>query len=198
MDNIILFDIDRTLFDIVKNRKLIFAELSQVSGLPEKVVTDLYTDYRKTFANPHDWDPTVYLGILSKQTNKSIEELTSAFYTSSLYETCLFPDVVPALAQLTKNHDLGIFSEGHYNNQIAKITLAKIDYFFSKDYLFVFKRKTSPESLATLPSATIVDDLLTECRKIKLMSTLNPIWINRSDLSSAEDVPTIHELTKMV
>jgi len=155
--NILLFDIDSTLFDTDKFKKNIVEELAAHFHLERE-------HFSQFDANYHDKIQTViginikdYTEQVGKEFSLSPEVIFSRIMKNKkLYTESLYPDTVSALITLSKKYTLGIFSQGYRSFQENKLKQSGILPFFKKEYIFIFPDKTLESSLKTIPSDSII------------------------------------------
>lgn len=187
----LFFDIDRTLFDFEKFKKLFENEILSTTGITGSYFKTIIDDYYKTLDSSTDFDPFVLFKNLDIS-EKNISHIMRLDNPS--FRSCIFSDVIPALKKLQRTCDLGIYSEGLQEYQLIKLKWINILNFFDEKNIHIKRRKRFPESLAVLPENSIlVDDridVLIEARKHRLY----PIWINRKSKERDPSIPTVFTL----
>ena len=111
---IILFDIDKTIFDTYKFKRITSEKIGLL--LNKNVEDILASDEKYTNDLPHriDFDPETFAIFLCKtfdfNGNKLIEDI---YYNGkNYYKECVYPEVRKVLDELLTNFELGVFSEG--------------------------------------------------------------------------------------
>jgi phosphoglycolate phosphatase-like HAD superfamily hydrolase len=195
---IILFDVDKTLIDTPK----LFAEKVVTTLLN---ILDLYKEeyqfrndaYQQTLHKYTDFEPIGYLQYISQQ--QDVTALANAtVYNPEFHKQSVFPDALPTLTKLQTTYQLGIFSEANLSWQQKKLELSEIKQFIEPDLTFIWRRKTDPEQLKSLPTGvTIIDDNEEVIGELTQVSTITPIWLNRLSNAQLASTATIHNLYEL-
>ncbi|HYD34698.1 MAG TPA: HAD hydrolase-like protein [Vitreimonas sp.] len=199
---VILFDIDRTLFDTpywageLVNPAI--AELLNVKVEELLVVKNQYTDQ---LVKNTDFNPVDYLTHLSKVYARSIEELAQVFYQPAYFQQAVYADVLPTLLVLRSQYQLGIFSEGDLDFQQTKLELSGLKSFFEPELHFIERRKEVPQVLQRLqPGWVIVEDKPEVITTLETQTQTLPIWINReaeTEFTPQRQMTTLTELPEL-
>jgi FMN phosphatase YigB (HAD superfamily) len=202
MNNIILFDIDRTLYDSDKassghNRNV----LTVLGTTDEEKVKKAKEEYKSMLANEREYDPKDYLKLLSKRFNfPNPQQLLNVYYGKDftfIYKDAVFPEVTGVLEKLKQKYRLGIYSEGADRFQNHKFNSLGLGNYFEKDLVFIQKAKDTPEAIVKIPDgAVIVDDKESICRFLT-DNKIRTIWLNRKDDRKSDDFETIHNLSEL-
>jgi FMN phosphatase YigB (HAD superfamily) len=185
--NIILFDVDYTLFDTSYYRD----EVSRVlkSKLPEfsdetlrKIVEDTYYEIRQH----GNFSPRLFAEIFThdKGHNLSVNEVESIWWDKTILKDALFPEVMDVLKKLQEipNVKLGIFSTGFHTLQMEKIT--PLLSFFHTDDIHIFDVKDAhiEEVFNSYKNddIVIIDDVLWILEQAKQhKASATTIWLKR-------------------
>jgi phosphoglycolate phosphatase-like HAD superfamily hydrolase len=86
--------------------------------------------------------------------------LQFVFSEPSHFKGALYPDVIPAFIKLKEqSYILGIFSEGHIENQQNKLKHTGLMDYLDSSLVYLFDRKMKSENLSQIPKvALIVED----------------------------------------
>lgn len=212
-NNVILFDIDYTLFDVGKYRELVFKKLS--TFFPQ--TPDFFSIAEKTYEEIRQsgWFEK---GRFTNQliANLSLthdsKELEDVWGDDVLLEDALYPEAVSVLSALNaENFTLGIFSSGYPEFQKSKI--AKLAHFFAEEHIHIHEIKDTklPAIVQKYHGRKIylIDDYIPVIEKAKKTDPeITTIWIKRGRLSErvapSKNYPpdytimTLRELLKIV
>jgi FMN phosphatase YigB (HAD superfamily) len=206
MKPILLFDIDKTLFDTdsfsASYRQKFIKYLAVSPEKFEKVRVKYHHSLSKhTDYNPDEFIKHIINSLHQDKQQNTYKKLRNLFYTSENFSKNLYPDTISALTDLKNRHLLGIFSEGNIPYQKTKLVKSSLYDFFAPRHIHIFHRKTDPASLLSLPeNSTIVDDdpsVIDELLNQKI-KTLGLIWLNRKTKSKHPHAKTIHSLTELI
>lgn len=196
MPKLILFDIDFTLIDTDKLRSLVSKNLIKVLGVDEATLAAVSDRYVETLSYFNDFNYDDYLLHLSAVFSADFAVLKEATFTNEdIYRSILYPDTIPTLKDLQPNFTLGLYSEGFVEFQSIKI--GGILSYFDPHHRYILRRKSSPESLASLPPAIVVDDNPEIIAKLISLNQVQPIWLNRLSDKIHPKVSTIHSLKEL-
>lgn len=196
--DLILFDIDGTLFDAERFGKSIRGEFVKILKIDEEELMRAIADYYAALETTTDFSPRDITLHIGQRYNISPVVLDQVFWENDeIYKDSLYPEVVNVLKKLSETHLLGIFSQGSEEFQVRKLKAAGIMDFFSKDYIFIHARKLLDEAISNLPkNATVIDNKHDVA--LKLSSFVDSIWINRRSQDSDPEVKTIHSLDELI
>ncbi len=158
---LILFDIDYTLFDAQKYRVLRNQNISKHFNLDLEQVKIAGDDYAESIGHRLNFTASGHADYLGERFGiHGTEILNFVFSEPSHFKEALYPDVIPAFKDLKQRGlILGIFSEGHIENQQNKLKHTGVLEFLDSSQIYLFERKMRPENLAQIPKeALIVDD----------------------------------------
>ena len=194
MKPIILFDIDRTIFSTSKFKENTIKHFIEILSETEEKIAEAIKEYDSTLPSRDHYHPNDLAALIATKFGKNEKEMQEIFWKAThVFENSLFEDTLHALETLSKTHQLGVFSQGIDDYQMAKLTHGKIHHFFDKDLIFISRDKAHPEFLAKLPKgATIIDDKLEMIEKVA--HTHAPVWLNRLTEDKHPVHPTVHNL----
>ena len=194
---LLLFDIDYTLFDTTLYKKEVAHELTKlVSHLEEDkayaIIEEVYYNVR-SFGS---FDPSLFADLfLQKVPNAPSKEIIEEiWWRKDILESALYPEVVSTLHALSKNTNLqlGIFSSGKTEFQLAKI--AHLEDFFHKGSIHIasFKEETIDELIGEYGDRKmiLVDDyieILVTIKKQKPDTTA--VWMKRGRFAEKAQIP---------
>src|SRR3990167_9237571 len=183
MGQILLFDIDGTLFDAEKFGKLTREEFLRILNIDEENLMRTIADYYSSLEASTDINPKL---------------LDKLFWEEDKhYQESLFPETLSVLQQLSEKKTLGIFSQGLEDFQLHKLEASGIRDFFNKAFIFVRRRKSLEDATGDLPKgATVIDN--NHQVVLKFSPVVNTIWINRKSQDSDPQIKTIHSLEELI
>lgn len=206
MKPIILFDIDRTLFDTDAFTREYREKFIKYLDVSAEKLEKILAKYQQGLPHHTDYVPDEFIKHLINSLNlskqqKIYDKLHNLFFEQENFSKSKYPEVASVLASLKDHYTLGIVSAGQPAYQKIKLAkLALTDYFDPK-LIYILHRKTEPASLALLPeNATIVDDDPTVIDVIcsQKEKTFYPVWINRKSIAVHPRCRTIHSLSELV
>ena len=191
---IVLFDIDYTLFNTTKFKELIAQELKKYFPKASiELLEEVYGEVRKYGA----FNPSLFAQFFTHKTEIQIpaEAVEKLWFDRGTIEKSLYPEVLSTLSILQNRKDtvFGIFSSGHTDFQLRKISM--VSDFFAKEHMHIapFKEETLQDVLHEYRNASVVlvDDLITILQKAKsLKPTLFSIWIKRGKFAERAEIPS--------
>lgn len=205
MKQILLFDIDRTIFDTDKQNKLLKENILKVANSKAfKKLDKIYSKYKKSITRKGD-----YIDYrpedLSKFISKSFEIVSSlkiqdVYYAKKynfIYKDSIYKDFLKILPDLYIEFVLGIYSEGYTKFQNHKFKSMGISKYFDPNLIFIVPAKDTPEVLSKIPKeAIIVDDKERIC-ELLTQNGIKAIWLNKNNERKSEKFTTIHKLTDL-
>ena len=197
MRNLVLFDIDGTLFDADLFGKQIRAEFMKILGATEDDLIRTIADYYAALEHYSDFNPREITDFVSKRYEVDKALLDEVFWGEDvIYKESLYKETLDVLKKISRGKTLGIFSQGNQELQERKLTAAGIIKYFDENYIFVHPRKLSDAAIEVLPrDATVVDDNHDVAATIA--SFVESIWINRRTQDNDPNIRTIHSLTEL-
>lgn len=109
---------------------------------------------------------------------------TDHFKSSGLTEFRLYDEVIPVLETLSQRYDLGIFSEGEKEFQMAKLLKTMIDKHFKAEHKHIVVKKVdffdSIFPAYSHKKVSLVDDKLSILKEVSdKYPSIQTIWIKR-------------------
>lgn len=198
---IILFDIDRTIFDALSFRKILSENLAKRIGVSSDEIGRKLEEYIKSLRANRDFSPDKFVKFLcANYKNQSKSLLLDVFYgenSEHYYRDLMFPDFLDSLVKLKDNFRIGIYSEGEIRNQNYKYSAMGISKYMDEDLIFIVPNKTAPEVISLIPKrAFIVDDVEAICQLLNDHG-FKAIWLNRKTKNKNPGFTTIHSLTEL-
>lgn len=197
---IILFDFDKTISDTYGFLKQFCFEVNKSFLIPEEEIIKILDEYRLGLDSSTDFRPEEYAKEISTKTGIKQELIEKIVFDPKNHQP--FEDTFEVLDKLSKNNDLGIFSEGFDNWQKKKIQLTGIWDFFDQKLMIIERRKLLPESISKIPNkAVVVDD---KKEVIEILANTRPdlklVWINRNNEEKLEtsQIRTIKVLSDLL
>lgn len=143
---IILFDIDRTLVDTDKFKKKAHRTiLPSLLGISPEDLQVLHDSYLGSIEASIYFSPRKFTSFLQDELNFGEEirkEVLDTWVSSkNIWRSCVYPEVSEALESLKVEHFLGIFSEGNFEYQNAKLSCAGLLHYFEPRLIFIFPDK---------------------------------------------------------
>ena len=134
MGQILLFDIDGTLFDAEKFGKLTREEFLRILNIDEENLMRTIADYYSSLEASTDYNPREITVFMGEKYNIDPKLLDKLFWEEDKhYQESLFPETLSVLQQLSEKKTLGIFSQGLEDFQLHKLEASGIrDFFLSE------------------------------------------------------------------
>lgn len=201
MNKIILFDIDRTIFDTSKFGRKIEAKIARIVSANTKFITDIKNIYKAKLQKDTDFLPRELLKEISLKFNYSYEKLLRTYFADSeIFNDSLYEDTPRVFKSLGQNgYRIGIFSEGDEEFQEMKIKNPNVSIYLDRKLIFIAKRKLDNGFLGTIPRGSIiVDDTLGVIESLLNFGKHTPVYINRQDHTSHPVARTIHRLSELI
>lgn len=197
-ERIILFDIDKTVFDTRASGKKYGQKLAERCHVGEEKIKESVESYRSQLESSTDFDPDELLARIETEYGVEKGNLEQVLFDQSNF--ILFPESGAVLEKLAKTSILGLFSEGRQQWQKKKMELTGIARFFDPKYVIVERRKMNEESIKKIPQgSTVIDDKRVVIERLKqLRPDLNLIWINRENEEKIEGVTNIKSLKDLL
>lgn len=196
---IILFDLDDTLFSKTEYLKRLNDNLARECNTSSEQIADFGNKYFESLGNSNDFHIKKYLEYLGQNFNKEIDLENFTTDKLKIYSGSLFSDTIPVLEKLKDNFRLGIYSQGFDDCQRIKINESGIGNYFDEELIFIARNKSDPKFIERLPDgSTIVDDKKEKFEALKETERFNLVWINRKDDEVMDGIETIRNLEKLV
>jgi phosphoglycolate phosphatase-like HAD superfamily hydrolase len=197
---IILFDIDKTLFDVnaffsknvwpavEKDLKISKSKLDKVSEI-----------YQKTLTKNTEFDPKGWMSVARKELGDMANDIKDYIYNPDFFVDSIFNEVIPALNELKEDFILGIYSEGIEEWQRKKMELSGLNNYFEQKYIIISPDKVSQQVLETIPKGVIVvDDRSDIILDLQTVDGIYPVWLNRTEKQSLPNTKEIKNLTGLL
>jgi len=195
--DLLLFDIDGTIFDSSRFGELYRAELITRLNISEDTIFTATADYYSTLESRTDFEPKTFISFLASRFSVQEARIAEIFWNKEHFESAVFEDAISTLEALSKNKTLGVFSQGHTDYQKYKLEQTALHKYFKPEYIFIYARKLSDEAIALLPrDATVIDNKHDVA--LALSKFANVIWINRNNEEKDPQIKTIHTLSELL
>lgn len=183
MKQLILFDIDDTIFNTILFRKIQDETLAKYLEITDLEIKKIRSEYYYQLERGSDFSIDEFLKIIAEKYQHDFLEIKKVFLNKKNVELCLYTEIPEVLAKLKKqNYSLGVFSEGHKSFQLHKLKAKNIISFFSQSHLYILRRKIDPAILKNLPKDTIIiDDKPDILEELKKFDNIRPIQIIREN-----------------
>lgn len=179
---IVLFDIDKTIFDTNKLKTELQSKMLEIIKPTNlQILNDLLASYTKTLKNSSEFEPEDYIRFVAENLKlKNHKNLLDVFYgKENIYKDCLFPGVRLVFNKLKDRYKLGIFSEGTLKFQNHKFKSLEINKYLDKNLIYIFKEKTNKEALVKIPKHCVVVDDKKSVVEFLTKNNIRAIWLNR-------------------
>lgn len=197
MKDLILFDIDGTLFDPSRYGQLYRADLIDVLGIDEETLSAAIADYYSTLETTTDFNPHAISTYLAQRFSTDKKIIDDVIWNKKYFEEAIFEDALLVVKALSADKTLGIFSQGFEEFQRYKLEKTGLLQYFDPEYIFIHRRKASDEALASIPrEATIIEDKHDVVEVLAKHCTA--IWINRRTPDADPNLQTIHSLSELI
>lgn len=192
--SIILFDIDNTLLDTKQFASRAFEMVRILYELPQEKFDADKQAYYSSLELSTDFTPETFVDFLAETNRgeasladpKKMVEAVSYFYEDEALQQAVFDDVIPNLQRLRNGYTLGIFSQGDKKYQLKKIENTGLIRFFEQKYIFIEKRKTTPEIVSLLPNPiVVVDDRREVLEQVANIEGLSAVHLVRNEPEGA-------------
>jgi FMN phosphatase YigB (HAD superfamily) len=196
--NIILFDVDKTLINTTQlfKEKIVKILLNEV-GISSEEYQSLEKEYQQTLDKYTDFDPFGLLKFITKQDDVSDLHQT-IFGNKQFYLDAVFEDVRPTIEELKKEYRVGVFSEAVPEWQKFKLEMADLTNYFEPELTFIGRRKTEQSFLEKIPAkAIIIDDNPSVIAELIAFNQFQPIWLNRLEKENQVNTITITSLYEL-
>jgi FMN phosphatase YigB (HAD superfamily) len=196
-NNIILFDIDYTIFNTARYKKKITEYIYHYFHLEKEKVELFDAQYQLNTQKGAGINIKDYSEKIANQFSLSSERIFSLIMDNrNLYLHSLYPDTLPTLTLLSKEYTLGIFSQGYEFFQINKLKQMGVLHFFDEKYIYIFPDKIHAINIAKLPkNAVVVDDKHSVIES--LLGNMQTIHIDRENKATRGTFPIIHSLSEL-
>lgn len=196
---ILLFDLDRTIFDTEKMSKTFSTVILNLLGNNDlERFENTKEEYKRTLIKGSDFSPEDFVSFLCKKYNFTDKKcLLEVYYGEKykhIYEENVFTETYQILEILRYKYFLGIYSEGTEKFQNHKFKSMNITNYFKKDLIFIVDNKDTQEVIELIPKkAIIIDDKENICEFL-IKNEIKAIWLNKIDDTKSNNFETIHSL----
>jgi putative hydrolase of the HAD superfamily len=200
---IVLFDIDRTIFDtdkasVVRMNRILNILKTNDSERIEKVKEN----YRKTLKNEREYEPDGFVKILCEEFSFDNTNLLADVYygenNKDIYKGSVYPEVIDVLDSLKKNNfHLGIFSEGTIKFQNHKFRSLDLEKYFDRGLIIIREAKDTDETIQEIPEGAIIVDDKEKICELLFKNGIKPIWLNKKNDRKSDKFVTIHNLLEL-
>jgi FMN phosphatase YigB (HAD superfamily) len=197
---IILFDIDKTLFDVhTFFNTYVWPSVEKDLSISRVVIDDISATYQKTLTKKTEFHPEGWLQVAEEILGEKTEQVRPYFYNPDYFVGSLFTEVIPTLNSLREVAVLGIYSEGVLEWQTKKIELSGINNYFEQKYISISEDKVSDSVLEWIPNKSVIvddrEDFILELAKLEKVSA---VWVNREDKETLPNTMVITNLTQLL
>lgn len=198
MGDIILFDIDYTLLNVLISKENCKSKLSKFLNASIEDFSVVEKGYVQKDTGFTDFNPQEYIGYISKKYNVSTQDVSKVFFDEENFKNTPYQEVVPLLETLSKNYRLGIFSEGFEEFQLLKLHKSGLLPYFDQEITLIFRRKLTQKSLDLLPKGCfVVDDNYFVIEALCEAGSFKPVWLNRKTKEKHPNCETVFDLTNL-
>lgn len=196
-DQIILFDIDYTIFNTNKYKKNTSEYICAYFHISIEDMKQFDKEYRSKIYNPAGVNMKDYTEKMAEKFSLSSKQLYELLIeTVEIFSETLYPDVLPTLSYLSQHYMLGVFSQGHLPFQKNKLIKTSIIHMFDKKHTYIHTDKTHINHLQKLPKNSIVID-----DKVSVVGSVSKhtlaIHIDRENKITKSSFPIIHTLHEL-
>lgn len=197
---IILFDIDNTLFDVnTFFNKYLIPVAQKDLGISKEEFEKVSQVYKESLEKGTEFNPEGWLIEAKKQLGDRAEGIIGLFNNPDFFVGSLFTEVIPILNDLKNDYVLGIFSEGVEEWQRKKIELSGINNYFEQEYVSISPNKVSDRVIEWIPAgAVIVDDRADFILELEKKDNIYPVWLNRELKEAPPNTKVIKDLTGLL
>jgi len=196
MSDIILLDIDGTVFDIEAFGRATREEFVKILKTPHDDLARAIADYYSELEDSTHFNARDISVFLANRYGVDAATLDVVFWEDdAIFESSLYEETIPVLERLAKKYTLGAFSQGFEELQSRKLKASGIEKYFSQEYMFLHREKTSDSVIESLPKNAIVIDDNHEVVKT-IARHLSAFWINRKTADQDPLLQTVHTLTE--
>jgi hypothetical protein len=197
---IILFDIDKTLFDVnTYFSKNVWPAVEKDLKISKDQLDKVSEIYQETLSKSTEFDPEGWLRVAKKELGEKSKGIRDYIYNSDYFVKSLFNEVIPVLDELKEDYTLGIYSEGIDEWQRKKLEFSGINNYFEQKYMFIGPNKVSVVFLENLPrESIIIDDRSDFILELQKLDYVYPVWLNRTEKESLPNTKEVKDLTGLL
>jgi FMN phosphatase YigB (HAD superfamily) len=198
-NQIILFDIDKTLHSTDEFRSLFKKHLLEKVSIDEKKLDEARKKYDASLKKRTFFHPKKMAKHLANELGIDKNILQDSYYQEKNFENSLFNEANAVLKKIGRKNILGVFTEGYKDLQTRKLKHGKIDHHFNEQHLYIFFNKRTKRVLDLIPKDAVIIDDNPEIIDILLKRPdLTVIWLNRDSLLKHPQAYTIHSLSELL
>lgn len=199
--DILLFDIDRTIFDTDKMSAFLSEKLGDILGRGNIAeINQIKRNYISSLERDREFTPDELCRRLAKRFKASGADLIKVFYGRNfkhIYKDCVFPEFFELYKKLKSKFRFGVYSEGTLRFQTHKFRSMQITKYLDKNLIFIVPVKDNPQTMKKISKeAIIVDDKEIICEAL-IKSGFHPVWLNKKDGRESIKFETIHSLLEL-
>lgn len=184
---LILFDIDQTLINTSKLKNIFADNIASICNTDLLTLSRIEKEYLQIINGSSNIDIHNYIKKISYNLNCPSNKLLELYLKNKkIYQLALFKETKIVLQKLSKDHTLGIYSEGSVFFQTLKLKNSGIYDFFSKDHIYIFKKKLEESNIKLIPKESIIIDDKKEV--IQQLSKLNYKAIQLTSTSKLDSI----------
>ena len=192
-NQVILFDIDKTLHNTEEFRTLFKKHLLERVAINENQLDESRKKYDKSLKKRTFFHPKSMASHMAEELGLDQKILQNSYYQSAHFEQSLFKEAKEVLEKIGQKNVLGVFTEGYKDLQTRKIKQGQIAHHFDHKHVYVFFNKRTKRVLNLIPkNAVIVDDNPEIIEILLKRSDLTVIWLNRENKTKHPKAYTIH------
>lgn len=199
---IILFDIDRTIFDTNRLSETLGLELQRViKNVSLEDIQEAKNEFILSLSADREFDPEKFTKFLCNRFDFLDQNLLlDVFYNPAnrhWYHDFIFQETFIVFEKLRNRFRIGIYSEGTRRFQNYKFDSMEILKYLDRDLIFILDHKTNPDALKKIPKGSIVVDDKESVCEFLAENGIEVIWLNKKDDGKNANFPTIHNLLEL-
>lgn len=198
MERIMLFDIDKTIFDTKTSGERISKSIGLITRRTFEEIERINGEYKSGLDSTTDFDSNDFLREVSRQTGSNIEDLTEVLFNPDNF--VLYPKTLILFKKLLdEDYSLGTFSEGVLDWQMKKLILTGAIKYLDPSLIFIERRKLGLKAIEKIPNgARVIDDKKEVVETLfGVRPDLNLVWINRLNDEKLEAPPQIRTIKSL-
>ncbi len=199
---IILFDIDRTIFDTVRLSETLRLELQRViKKVSLEDIREVMNEFTSSLGADREFDPEQFTKFLCNRFDFLDQKLLlDVFYDPAnkhWYRDFIFQETFTVFEKLKNRFRMGIYSEGTKKFQNYKFDSMEILKYLDRDLIFILDHKTNPDAVKKIPKGSIVVDDKESVCEFLVENGIKVIWLNKKDDRKNANFSTIHNLLEL-
>lgn len=199
---VVLFDIDRTIFDTNGLSRLLESGLSKaIKKASVEEIKDAKSEFATSLSADREFDPENLVTFLCNKFNfEDRDSLLDVYYSLKnkyWYKDLVVPEIYKVIEALKGKYRLGVYSEGTKRFQNYKFNSMGISDLLDKNLIYIFDHKTNADAISKIPKgAIIIDDKESVCEYLTDNGFV-AIWLNIKDKRINPKFKTIHNLSEL-